>query len=393
MFIFFNQSCTKDNTSEMLETFQDYSDTVIAIGISHLARNAQIFDTADLAVGVDAIDEDMSHHNADTCEAAAQHFEFALVTALSTSSCVFRFKGAHSTAHMPDIIESGRAAFEACLSSVAFASTGCISFSLFVLFSMCSASTSVPIIPALGSVVYLLLVLPLISLCMATSVGDEESMKEVPPKNDKNLIFGKNERLRVYASAIVRSLLPAIIPQVMWLIAFGELIANLEPEIATEHCNGSTHWTSLVRCEYLKGYSGPARTSASALIFSELVLCVVISSASFLHKTKTIWQEPPWRRNSSWCFSLICSILIVFCFLAVSVDADAPGALPWYFFVIGLVSPFLCIMVNETRKVQNRKHVKRAVVLRRLVSVHRTWNSEYSKLRYTISQSLIYVAI
>ena len=40
-----------------IETFQEYNDTVIAVGLSHLPWNSRIFATADLAVGVDVLVE------------------------------------------------------------------------------------------------------------------------------------------------------------------------------------------------------------------------------------------------------------------------------------------------------------------------------------------------
>ena len=124
---------------------------------------------------------------------------------------------------MPEIIASGRAAFETAGSAISFVTTACVTYSLYILFAMCSVAAVIPFIPALGSVLFLLFMLPLTGLSMAMGKKDSESMREVPEKNDESLIFGKKERFRVYRIGLFKSLLPAIVPQLLCLIAFGEL--------------------------------------------------------------------------------------------------------------------------------------------------------------------------
>jgi hypothetical protein len=362
---------TKENTTEMVETFQEYHDTVLAMGLSHLAQNASIFDTADLSVGVDVLIDSAEHdRNVSIGEGVDVYpHEVDLVTSITTSSCVFRLKGPSSTAHMPEIIAISRAAFEAAGSAVAFVTSACAAFSLYIVFAMCCVSTVLPFIPALGSVLFLLLMLPLVGLSMAMGKQDPESMKEVPPKNDESIIFGKNVRLQEYRNGLIKGILPAVVPQLLWLIAFGELMIAFEPEFVREQCGGAKTWFSLVRCAELKEYSaGVAQTSAGALALAELMLCIMVSSASFLHRTKTVLQEAPSERNQVWIVTMPINIVIVVCYLAVSLERGTLGALPWYFFAIAIVSPFLCLLVDEFLKVNNRKHIKRAVLLRRLVS-------------------------
>lgn len=362
---------TKESTMEMVETFQEYNDTVIAMGLSHLARNAGIFDMADLSVGVDVLidyaNEEKNAKISQGCE-VFQH-DVELVTSISTSSCVFRLQGIASTAFMPEIIASGRAAFETAGSAISFVTTACVAYSLYILFAMCSAAAVIPFIPALGSVLFLLFMLPLIGLSMAMGKKDSESMKEVPGKNDESLLFGKNERFRVYKTGLLKSLLPAIVPQLLWLIAFGELMIAFEPEFVRERCDGADSWVSLIRCIHLREYSaGPAQTSAAALAFAELMICILISSGSFLHRTKTVLQQAPTERNEVWIVAIIINVAIVALYLTLSLEEGSLRALPWYFFVLAIISPFLCLLLDELLKINNRKNVKRAVMMRRLVS-------------------------
>jgi len=202
---------------------------------------------------------------------------------------------------------------------------------------------------------------------MAMSEKDPESMNEVPPKNDQSLVFGKKERFRLYINGFLKALLPAVLPQLIWLISFGQLMIALEPDFVRDHCNDAKSWVSLIRCEQLRGYSGVARTSAGALALSELMLCMLLSSISFLHKTKSAWDEARWERNGIWLLSLPINIVILAVYLVLSLERGSLVAQPWYFFVIVVVSPFLCLVVHEVIKANNRKHVKRAVMMRRLV--------------------------
>lgn len=362
---------TKENTMEMVETFQEYNDTVIAMGLSHLARNAGIFDTADLSVGVDVLIDyanEQKNANISLGSKAFQH-DVELVTSISTSSCVFRLQGISSTAFMPEIIASGRAAFETAGSAISFVTTACVTYSLYILFAMCSVAAVIPFIPALGSVLFLLFMLPLTGLSMAMGKKDSESMREVPEKNDESLIFGKKERFRVYRIGLFKSLLPAIVPQLLWLIAFGELMIAFEPEFVSDHCDGAETWVSLIRCADLREHSvGPAHTSAAALAFADLMLCILVSSGSFLHRTKIILQLAPGQWNVVWIMVIIINVAIVFVYLMLSLESGSMEALPWYFYVLAFISPFLSLLVDESLKINNRKNIKRAVMMRRLVS-------------------------
>lgn len=363
---------TKESTTEMVETFQEYNDTVLAMGLSHLARNAGIFDTADLSVGVDVLfdcsEQERSAPFSEGCQVYPH--EINLVTSISTSSCIFRLQGPSSTAHMPDIISIGRAAIETAGAAISFVTSACAAFSLYIVFAMCCAATVIPFIPALGSVLFLLVMLPLTGLSMAMGKANSESMKEVPAKNDEALIFGKNERFAVYKNGLLKSLLPAVIPQLLWLIAYGELMIAFEPEFVREQCSDAKTWVSLIRCSQLREYSaGPAQTSASALALAELMLCILVSSASFLHRTDTVLQESPLKRNGVWIVATMINIGIVVVYLSMSLERGSLGALPWYFFVLATVSPFLCLIVDELLKVNNKKNVRRAVMMRRLVSL------------------------
>jgi magnesium-transporting ATPase (P-type) len=346
------------------------------MGLSHLARNFDIFALADVAVGVDVLSEELNTPTDDSLrphpENSVLPHEISFVSAISAHPCAFSLKGSTAPFKMPGIIASGRAALEAATAAGLFVIFGCVTFSLFVLFSMCAVSTTLPFVPTLGSVLYLQIVLPMIGMTMAASDADVESMERVPPKNIENVTFQRQEGKRLYRNTLFKGLLPSALPQFLFLIAFGELMIKFDPDVLVSQCGMSPEqvrdsiWTNVIRCKGLKDYSGEARTAGGALLLAEMVVCVIITSASFVHSTAPILQEPPWIRNHYWVWSCLASIGCVAIYLAVVLPNGSFGALPWYFFVISAIIPFLCLFGHEMIKRSERQLFERAVKLRRL---------------------------
>jgi hypothetical protein len=67
--------------------------------------------------------------------------------------------------------------------------------------------------------------------------------------------------------------------------------------------------------------------------------------------------------------SLVINAWILAAFLAVSILPSTLGALPWYFFLIAFLSPFFCLFIDEGLKLYSRRQIRRAVMMRRLVSL------------------------
>jgi hypothetical protein len=173
---------TKARTKEMVEIFQQYSDTVVVVGLSHLPWNGDIFSVADIAVGIDVLnnvgtDSKDGGNNSPSAGSKMLAFELEFVSAISSHACAFRFVGAASLSHLSDIIEVGRAALAGSTAAAVFLVSSSLSFSFFALFSVCAPSTTIPFVPTLGAVVYLQIVLPLVGLAMAMTKSQEGTMK------------------------------------------------------------------------------------------------------------------------------------------------------------------------------------------------------------------------
>ena len=346
------------------------------MGLSHLPRNAGIFSTADISIGADVLAEELAAmlnppKQLTTTDHLLVH-EVEFVAAISAHSCSFSLRGAASSSLMPSIIKRARASLEAVSTAAYFMLFGSVSFSMYVFLCMCSASTAVPFVPTLGSALYLQVVLPFLSFGLAMSDSDDESMHRVPTKNDQSITFSRKEGKRLYTNTLLKAFLPAAFSYVLYLIAFGQLMIKFEPELLQEECSigandiEENRWTRVIRCESLKTYSGKARTSAGALILAEIALCVIIGSASFVYATASVVDMPPWSRNRCWACTSLFGIIFITIYLAVALEKGSFSAISWYFFVLAVIIPFLCLFGNELVKRSERKHIERAAKLRRL---------------------------
>ena len=199
---------------------------------------------------------------------ALQPDEIAFVTSISAHSSVFNLSGSRALRHFVEIIRIGRVCLEAATSAASFALSGNLSFSIFVLLCSCTAATAVPTIPVLGSFLYTQLLLPVIGLTMSSTDDAKDFMTRVPPKNDPSVKYSLRANRRLYFSGLLRAALPAIIPQFLYLICLGELMWEFDSQFVKDFCLHSLDGdeveplkapiSSIIRCEALRDYSGPA---------------------------------------------------------------------------------------------------------------------------------------
>lgn len=359
-----------------VNVFQDCNDTVLSVGLSHLPGNLEIFSRADIAIGVDVLAEEVSFPDATNTDGNALYpDEVAFVTSISAHSSVFNLWGSSSTCHILDIIRIGRASLEAVTSAFSFVFSGCLSFSMFVLLSSCTASTAVPTTPVLGSFLYTQIILLGIGLSMAYTDGEKDSMTRVPPKNDTTK-YSFRENKRMYVGGVLRAAPSAVIPQLIYLIVLGELMWAFDAPFVEEYClatdnmaqivSAKPSWTSIIRCEALRDYSGPAKVSAGAITLASLAICTCVVSASFVFRTEPLFREPPWKRNHLWVGSMLLSFVLIAVYLAATLERGSMTSLPWYFHLLFVLTPFICLWLSEVVKKADQKHEKRVAMMRRL---------------------------
>lgn len=370
---------TKKTAADMVNVFQEYHDTVLSIGLSHLPGNQEIFSRADIAIGVDVLVGDLPFDDAnldDDAWNALQPDEIAFVTSISAHSSVFNLCGSGATRHFVEIIRIGRACLESATSSVTFVLSGCLCFSIFILLCSCTAATAVPTIHALDSFLYTQILLPLIGLSIAWADEGKDFMTRVPPKNDPSASYSFRANKRQYFNFFLRAAIPAIIPQFLYLIALGELMWHFDPAFVEEFClrTSDASWesthnapvASIIRCEALRDYSGVAKDSAGTITLAALAICTCLASASYLFHTESIRSEPPWERCRLWLGTLLLAFVLIAIYLASVLEGGSMTALPWYFYVLLVLSPFICLYFCELVKKMDQRHEKRASMMRRL---------------------------
>ena len=375
--------------------FQEYNDTVLSVGLSHLPGNQgkndkrsicvtrfmvvrqisliysgyeEIFSRADIAIGANVLSEDISFGDKGSGQwNALQEEEIAFVTRISAHSSVFNLPGSRTTSHLVDIIRVGRACLEAAASGVSFVLSGCLSFSIFIVICPCTAATSIPTINALGSFLFTQLLLPMIGLSMVATDEAQDFMTRVPPKNDPSVKYALLADRRQYLSALLKAVRPAVIPQFLYLIALRELLWEFDAPFLEENCLKALNaHASILRCEALRDYSGPATESAGTIMLATLALCTSVNSASYVFRTESILSEPPWKRNKLWLVSLVLSFVLIASYMGMVLERGSMAALPWYFYVLFLLSPFFCLGVCELVKKKDQRLDKRAAMMRRL---------------------------
>lgn len=132
---------------------------------------------------------------------------------------------------------------------------------------------------------------------MAMSDGDRDAMKRVPPKNDQKITFARKEGWKFYTIIVLKAVPPALLPQLLHLIVFGELLVYFEPDVVSSSCPGASNWVDIVRCKDLKDYSGPSKIDSGILVLVQLALCVIVASAGFLSRMEPLLDHPPWVRS------------------------------------------------------------------------------------------------
>jgi 4-hydroxybenzoate polyprenyltransferase len=116
----------------------------------------------------------------------------------------------------------------------------------------------------------------------------------------------------------------------------------------------------------MKNYVGDAKSSAGSLVLSQLTLSVIFSSLAFVYRFQPLWQQFPWERNILWTISLLLALGVVIMYMVASTKQGTAASLPWYFYAISVVSPFLCIAWVEWFKRSESKQEERAEKVRRL---------------------------
>ena len=141
---------------------------------------------------------------------------------------------------------------------------------------------------------------------------------------------------------------------------------RLEPEIIASNCPNASSWVDVVRCSGIRDTSGEAWKLSGSLAFSEFCLCTIVASAGFVHRFLSLQISKPWRKSPAWLVTTTASAVILVAAFLSTTEHDAFWSLPWYSFLLIVLSPCVCLFVVEACKRVEAKHENRAEKLRRL---------------------------
>lgn len=357
-----------------MNVFQDHHDTVLSLGLSHLSQNDNVFNSSALSFGNDVLFDDMHHpitveessepiETRSSFKSSLHRKELLFVSKIASHSCVFNLSlGQSGLINIAEIIAEGRAALTSGTTSGIFVGYAGVALTFTVLFCPLSASTAMPVIPASVIALYIQVLVPVVALSMAFSKNNETAMTIVPPKNDQSITFAAGECTRIIFHFIFRSVIPVGASHLIFLIAFGSLVLDFDPDIFEELCDMDatiSDWTDVIRCSNFSTYVGEASLAASSLMLAEQSLCVIAQSTSFLLGNAPILGSDLMGKNRTWFISSLCCVAIVFIYLHFTLQSGSLQALPWYLFLIAFVFPLVSVVFCEIVKKKDKRLIRR----------------------------------
>ena len=176
---------------------------------------------------------------------------------------------------------------------------------------------------------------------------------------------------------LLRSILPIIGCHLVYLISYASMIIEFEIDAVEILCgeDAGLKWTSIFRCSELSKYIGVSSLAASTLMLTELSFCIIIQSASFLFGTQKL--DNPWKKNRAWVCIVLSCIVINILYLHGALPHGSVNSLPWYFFIIFILFPFISLFICEVIKASDRKFEQRYEQFRRL-----KFDTRYASLKH-----------
>ena len=311
--------------------------------------------------------------------------ELLFVSKIASYSCVFNLSLSNSCLlNMAEIIERGRCVLASGMSAALFVIFSSIVFTASLFTFTLSSSTPVPIISATPVILHTLVIVPMIAIAMAFSQGKEDIMNIVPPKNDQKETWERGEKWRLFFHMLLRSILPIIGCHLVFLISYASMIIEFDIDALEILCgeDAALKWTSIFRCSELSEYIGVSSLAASTLMLTELNFCIIIQSASFLFGTQKLGN--PWKKNRAWvCIMLSCIVINILYLHLHVLPHGSVNSLPWYFFIIFILFPFMSLFICEVIKTSDRKFEQRYEQFRRL-----KFDTRYASLKTSPSHLL-----
>ncbi|CAM9177415.1 unnamed protein product [Discosporangium mesarthrocarpum] len=374
---------TPETTKEMLGIYSEHLESVLAVGMSYRAMNAELFRTADLSLSIEGLPLNQplsslpvaSPGRFSAIDAAFNSEIVGLHAALPLGELV-RIGGAMSGLDevgsvLIGLIREGRRLLDNIYQALSFMCM--VSFTVALLIVLGAAlPVSHPLMLGGDHILWVLwIVAPLLAMSFLVSGAEAGLMRRTPEKNDPKVVPITR---RLLAHLCIRAAPTALICVGLYLVIFGQLLVQADTEATCEGQGLGAQWLDSLWCSDLESTrSDPVVTQvkdqAVDLAVAELVLCLLAQSPGLMYRTATVLEGKPWK-NRAWYYIVILIICIQNLYIWASAAARGTTSIllscPWEPLVVGAVCPLVVAAVGCLVKQNDARAYKRYITLLRL---------------------------
>ncbi|KAI8645616.1 hypothetical protein BD408DRAFT_360915 [Parasitella parasitica] len=336
--------CTPRAMREMIRIFQENGEVVCCIGNALNTKNTESFALADVSIAMEPMHT--RAQNKGRLSTNDRQPPLAVGASLCSLPCGLFMQYETSLYAVTQLIRDARRLLTCVRMGFAFYVAGCMSMSFMLLLSFCLLLP--PIFAGYQILWVLWIILPILSMSMLFTPHEDGIMLLMPGKNIEHLTdFWRFMCYFVLRFILVITMCVAIYAMTL-IYSLGINITDAFGKFGT---NGWYHWTTEEQW---------AVTYAQNFMLLSFVWYLACISPSFLHRTSSLVEFIPFR-NRIWIGAFFLSVILQFCFCAVSL-AHGPfdlSKIPWFVYFLGFAWPVVLMPVQELVKMHDNKEFTR----------------------------------
>ncbi|KAJ3082962.1 hypothetical protein HDU99_001060 [Rhizoclosmatium hyalinum] len=322
---------------EMIKIFQENGEVVCCIGSSLNETNVESFATADISVAIDPFVALKTKRGENDPLAP-----LVLGAGVTTSPCALRFYFDTSVYSLTQLIREARTLVVNAQQGFSF-HFGCqMSLSGIMLVSYIFLLP--PILTGYQLLWLMWVIFPLQSIGFLFTPHDSAIMTMMPVKNNDHL----KDRWRSARYYATRFAMPTIGSVAVFILSLWHFMGDQSDWKSVFGSFGTVSWMRLSDAEL------SALLYAQHILLVYFVLAIVTASSTFLSRTRTVWELPPWK-NRSWMIVSVITIVLQLTFSAISLytgptAAVTLNALPWHIIFVICFGIVINIPIQEVVK-------------------------------------------
>ncbi|KAI9298920.1 hypothetical protein K502DRAFT_298739 [Neoconidiobolus thromboides FSU 785] len=333
--------CSPEATVEMIKIFQEYGEVVCCIGNSLNHLNTPAFATADLGIAV----EPLLHRRFASTQLF--HSTVSLGSTLTSLPCALFFNKETSLFVLTQIIREARRLLNSVRQGGSFLLAVGMASSLLIIVN--SILIQPPILSGYHILWLLWIVGPIITMPFLFTPHEPNTMTSMVGKNKEHI----PGFMRFFMYGFMRMLGSILTWQFLFVVSFYNLriIAGDMDDFLSRRDDWYA-WTPNEQWALLHSQN-------LTLFFMVYHLCLI--SGTFMSRTLYFWEHPPYY-NKQWLLGIFIAILIQTIYsLTFFIESPQPftligtlNALPYWYYVMGFVSPILLLPLQEMVKYHDR---------------------------------------